>query len=97
MYRSVYAAIEGMVCHDLTSLNEAIRKALDEFNGRRMSGRKESRLDLFRNIEREYLRPLPGIRYQMKERRVATVMRNSYVTPLQRADRLCRQTGGTGV
>lgn len=80
MYRSVYAAVEGMVYHDLASLNEAILKALYEFNGRRMSGRKESRRDLFRDIEREYLRPLPGARYQMKERRVATVMRNSYVT-----------------
>lgn len=80
MYRSVYAAVEGMVYHDLASLNEAILKVLYEFNGRRMSGRKESRRDLFRDIEREYLRPLPGARYQMKERRVATVMRNSYVT-----------------
>ncbi len=40
MYRSVYAAVEGMVYHDLASLNEAILKALYEFNGRRMSGRK---------------------------------------------------------
>lgn len=44
-----------------------------------MSGRKESRADLFRNIEQECLRPLPTARYQMKRRRTATVMRNSYV------------------
>ena len=30
--------------------------------------------------EADYLRPLPAMRYQMKERRTATVMRNSYVT-----------------
>lgn len=80
MYRSVYVALEGMIFHDLGSLNEAIRKALDEFNARRMSGRKDSRADLFRRIEQDCLRPLPSVRYQMKERRVATVMRNSYVT-----------------
>ena len=80
MYRSVYVAVEGMVFHDLASLNRAITQALDEFNHRRMSGRKESRADLFRDIEQECLRPLPRIRYQMKERRAVTVMRNSYVT-----------------
>lgn len=80
MYRSVYVAIEGHIFHDLASLNKAIHKALDEFNGKRMSGRKESRTDLFRNIEQECLRPLPALRYQQKQRRAATVMRNSYVT-----------------
>ncbi len=80
MYRSVYVAVEGMVFHSLEALNQAIRQSLNEFNSRRMSGRKESRSDLFRDVERECLRPLPQIRYQMKEHRVATVMRNSYVT-----------------
>lgn len=80
MYRSVYIAVEGLVFHDLATLNQAIREALAEFNDRRMSGRKESRSDLFRNIEQDCLQPLPSVRYQMKERRVATVMRNSYVT-----------------
>ncbi len=80
MYRSVHVAVEGTVFHSLQALNEAIRHALDEFNSRRMSGRKESRSDLFREVERECLRPLPQRRYQLKERRVATVMRNSYVT-----------------
>lgn len=80
MYRSVYVAVEGMVFHDLDSLNQAIREALDRFNAGRMSGRKESRKDRFRNIEQECLRPLTAVRYQLKERRTATVMRNSYVT-----------------
>lgn len=80
MYRSVYVAVEGMVFHDLDSLNRTIREALDQFNAQRMSGRKESRTDRFKNIEQECLRPLPSVRYQLKERRTATVMRNSYVT-----------------
>lgn len=80
MYRSVYVAVEGQIFYDLKSLNQAIRKALDQFNARRMSGRKESRADRFNNIERECLRPLPAVRHEQKERRTATVMRNSYVT-----------------
>ena len=66
MYRSVYVDIEGMMFHDLASLNEAILKSLDAFNGRRMSGRKQSRREQFDEVEKGYLQPLPALRYQMK-------------------------------
>ena len=79
MYRSVYADIEGLVFHDLASLNAAIRKSLAAFNGRRMSGRKESRREHFEKVEKEYLQPLPAVRFQMKARKTVTVMKNSYV------------------
>lgn len=80
MYRSVYADIEGLVFHDLDSLNAVIRNSLDVFNDRKMSNRKESRRELFEQVEKGYLRPLPEIRHQMKQRLSVTVMRNSYVT-----------------
>lgn len=66
MYRPVCADIEGLVFHDLASLNAAIRNSLDAFNDRRMSGRKESRRELFEKVEKEYLQPLPAVRFQMK-------------------------------
>ena len=66
MYRSVYVNIEGMVFHDLASLNAAIGKSLDAFNGRRLSGRKQSRRELFDEVEKDFLQPLPAVRYQMK-------------------------------
>lgn len=80
MYRSVYADIEGLVFHDLESLNKAISASLEAFNSRKMSGRKESRRELFEKVEKDYLRPLPAVRYQMKARKTATVMKNSFVT-----------------
>lgn len=80
MYRSVYSDVEGRTFHDLESMNEAIRESLESFNARPLTGRKQSRRDLFRDIESEYLRPLPSVRYQLKSRKTATVMRNSYVT-----------------
>ena len=80
LYRSVYADIEGLVFHSLESLNVAISESLSAFNGRRMSGRPQSRREQFEQIESDCLRPLPAIRHQMKERRSATVMRNGYVT-----------------
>lgn len=79
MYRPVYADIEGLVFHDLASLNAAIRNSLDAFNDRRMSGRKESRRELFEKVEKEYLQSLPAVRFQMKARKTVTVMKNSYV------------------
>lgn len=80
IYRSVYADIEGLTFHDLNSLNLAIRASLEKFNAGRMASREHSRRELFEQSEADYLRPLPAMRYQMKERRTATVMRNSYVT-----------------
>lgn len=80
MYRTVYVDLEGRIFHDLDTLNAAIRESLDEFNNRRLTRRKESRRNLFDTLEAPYLRELPPIRFQMKQRTVVTVMRNSYVT-----------------
>lgn len=52
MYRSVYVDIEGQIFHNLESLNVAIRTSLEAFNSRRLSGRKESRQELFEEMEK---------------------------------------------
>ena len=80
MYRSVYVDLEGMVFHDLESLNVAILESLEKFNARNLTRRRESRRQLFDSVERDSLRPLPPDRYQMRQRTIATVQRNSYVT-----------------
>ena len=90
MYRSVYMDIEGMAFHDLDSLNSAIRVSLTAFNDRSLSGRKESRRELFEEIEKGFLQPLPAMRYQMKSRKTATVMHNSFVV-FEQAQLLCAQ------
>ena len=80
MYRSVYKDIEGLTFSSLESLNEAIRQSIDTFNRRKMAGRHQSRLELFEQVEKDYLHPLPAQHYQMRERKSVTVMRNSYIT-----------------
>ena len=80
MYRTVYVDIEGMIFNDIDSLNEAIRASLEKFNNRKLTNRKESRLDLFDKTEKGFLNPLPETRFQMKERKSLTVLGNSYVT-----------------
>ena len=80
MYRTVYKDLEGRIFHDLSSLNTAILQSLAEFNDRKLTGRRQSRRDLYLDLESECLRPLPERRFQMKARKTVTVMRNSYVT-----------------
>ena len=80
MYRSVYKDIEGLTFSSLESLNEAIRQSIDKFNRRKMACRHQSRLELFEQVEKDYLHPLPAQHYQMRERKSVTVMRNSYIT-----------------
>ena len=75
MYRTVYADMEGRVFHDLDTLNAEIGKSLEAFNNRKMSGRDHSRRELFKEAEKDYLRPLPAARYQMKSRKTATVQK----------------------
>ena len=80
MYRSAYVYLEGMVFHALEWLNGAILRSLEKFNARNLPRRRESRSQLFDSVERGCLRPLSANRYQMRQRAVATVQRNSYVT-----------------
>lgn len=80
MYRSVYVDLEGTVFHSLDDLNRDILKSLEAFNARKLTRRKESRRDLFDLMEKDILRPLPAIRHQKRQRAVATVQRNSYMT-----------------
>ncbi len=77
MYRSVYVDLEGQIFHSPESLNEAILRSPEKFNSRNLTRRKESRRQLFEAVERDNLRPLPANRYQMRQRAVATVQRNS--------------------
>lgn len=80
LYRSVYLAVEGKVFRSMEELNGAIRTALSDFNAKPMAGREQSRLQQFLQGEKDYLRPLPEKRFTLKERKLMTVDKNSYVS-----------------
>lgn len=80
LYRSVYLDIEGMTFSSLDGLNTAIRISLLDFNEKVMAGREASRKEMFLRGEKDYLHPLPKKRYVMKERKLMTVGKNSYVS-----------------
>ena len=80
LYRSVYEDIKDHEFESLEALNAALHKSLEAFNARKMTNRNQSRLELFDQMERDYLRPLPAKPFQLKERKSVTVQRNSFVT-----------------
>ena len=79
IYRSIYARLEGRKFGDLESLNAAIRSALEIHNNKPFSGRTYSRREQFEDIERDALRPLNPIRYEVKKQSIVTVVKNGYI------------------
>lgn len=79
IYRSIYTRLDDRVFHDLSTLNAAIRVALEIHNNAPFSGRSYSRRDQFEEIERLTLGKLNPITYEIKKQSLATVMKNSHV------------------
>lgn len=79
IYRSIYPKLEGREFHDLESLNAAIRVALELHNNAPLTGRTYSRREQYEEIERDCMRPLNPIRFELKERHIATVMKNGHI------------------
>lgn len=79
IYREIYEKIRSGVFSSLDSINKAIRELVDDFNRRPMSGRPYSRWQVFEETEAASLQPLPLRRYEIKRRKVVTVMKNNFV------------------
>jgi transposase len=65
-YSWIFAALRDKVFHSLEELNEAIRERLEIYNSKKMQKLNVSRKDLFLEIEKRELRPLPIERYEFK-------------------------------
>ena len=78
-YQRIYYPLREMTFFSLEELNKEIRLLLDEYNKLLFQRKQVSRLELFQTIEREYLKPLPRERYQIKDYRRAKVQKMGYV------------------
>ena len=78
VYQRIYARLRGRYT-SLRQLNEAIRDLLEVHNNRKFQRLPVSRRQLFEEIERPALRPLPQERYPMKSTYLATVQYNYHV------------------
>ncbi len=63
----------------MEELNQQIWDLLDFHNGRKLTARPYSRLELFLEDEKQKLRPLPQERFEIKYQSFATVMQNGHV------------------
>ena len=79
LYTRIYTVLRKSTYYSLKELNTAIWKALEEHNQREFTGRSHSRTDLFNEVEKQELNPLPLMRYEIKHQAHATVMQNGHV------------------
>jgi transposase len=79
IYRTIFYTIKQHTFFSLADLNTAIREALVDHNNKLLTGRPYSRRQLFEEIEKSDLQPLPQYRYQAKRKKVVTVMKNNHV------------------
>lgn len=79
IYRTIYPMVEEKEYHDLEGLNAAIRVALEIHNNANLTGRNYSRREQYEEIERPCMGPLNPVRFEIKKRSIATVLKNGYV------------------
>jgi transposase len=77
--RWIIARLRNQCFHSLASLNNAIRELLQELNERPMAVQGKSRRQVFEEIDRPALRPLPERPYEYAERKKATVHIDGHV------------------
>lgn len=79
LYQRIYPVLRKQVFYSLKDLNKAIWKELEVHNNKKLTGRPQSRLEMFVDIEKDKLSPLPVERYEIKQMAFATVMQNGHV------------------
>jgi hypothetical protein len=79
VYQRIYAPLRNRTFTSLQELNEAIWELLQRHNEQAFSRLPFSRRQLFEEIERSALRPLPTERYPIKTTQMATIRYNYHV------------------
>ena len=79
VYQRIFAPLRNMSFFSLRELNEAAWELLEKHNNTPFQRRDITRRQLFDEIEKSELRPLPGSRYELKRYQVSKVEFNYYV------------------
>lgn len=78
-YQRIYYPMREMVFFSLADLNREIGILLGRYNNLLLQRKESSRTELFQSVERQYLKPLPGTPYELKDYRRAKVQKMGYV------------------
>jgi len=79
VYQRVFAPLRKWSFYSLEELNGAIREKKDEHNSKPFQRMRMSRKDLFNEVEKDVLKPLPSARYELKEFRRYKVSSNYHI------------------
>jgi transposase/biotin operon repressor len=79
LYRRIYAALKDETFFSVTEMNKRISDLLEVHNSKKLTGRPYTRFELFTDLEKPKLLPLPQQRFEIKYQALATVMQNGHV------------------
>jgi transposase len=79
LYSRIYAPLHDKVYHTLTDLNKAILALLGKHNAMLFQGKSTSRRQQFESMEKELLKPLPHVPFELKSYQEAKVHPNCHV------------------
>ncbi|MBT7465902.1 MAG: IS21 family transposase [Bacteroidetes bacterium] len=79
VYQRIYSQLHDQVFNSLDELNTAIWVLLEIYNRKHFAGRDYSRFDVFGEVEKQYLAPLPLERHEIRRYYVGTVHKNCHV------------------
>lgn len=77
---NILARLRNQVFHSVFEANEAVKDLLEEFNRHPFQKRTGSRYEIFLAEEKAKLQPLPRIRYEYGEYKLATVQYNYHIS-----------------
>jgi transposase len=83
VYNRIFSALRNITFFHLSELNMAIWELLENYNTINFQGKDHSRLDLFNQIEKQTLFPLPQQRYELKKYALVTVLKSSHIWLLE--------------
>ena len=78
-YTRIYAALRDEEFYSIQALNAAIKGLLVSYNNTPFQKKQFSRSELFLEIEKPALKPLPIERYELREYKTATLQKNCHV------------------
>ena len=78
-YQRIYYPLRNITFFSLSELNKEILYLLEGYNDLLFQRKESSRRELFQSFERDKLKPLPLVAYQMKDYRRAKVQKMGYV------------------
>ncbi len=79
IYQRIFAPLRNHTFFTIEDLNDAVWGKLDEHNNACFQKRETTRRDLFEQIEKQQLKPLPISRYILKEYQVSKVQYNYHI------------------